>query len=249
MRSAWITCALSAFLTTAAGAQTPTLPAEIVAGRAALSSKDYAKAEAIFAAYAKAHSDNALAAMGEGDAALGLHQLEEAEIDYRRAVYIQPELWVAHKDLVLIEARLGRWSEFERERALLRGARERGAPNITKRESDQIDSFDVADKQWLVREYFEPVGRSEARYNFEHFNSAGHAEEYISLEPASAAASALNREAQVKIGEEAAPVKAKTWSLNWYTGKGHGTIKRYPAGEPKYETVRADVMRWLREKP
>ena len=55
----------------------------------------------------------------------------------------QPERWLAHKNLVIIEAELGRWEEFDRERALLRGARERGAPGISARESDVIDAFDV----------------------------------------------------------------------------------------------------------
>jgi tetratricopeptide (TPR) repeat protein len=237
---------LGALMLSTAVAQTM-LSTQIAAGRDQLARGDFRAARATFAAYAARHPADALAAMGEGDADLGLHQLETAELDYRRAVSIQPELWAAHKKLVLVEARLGRWGEFDRERALLRGARERGAPNITARESDAIDAFTAKGRQWLVREYYEPAGRSEARFNFEHFDAAGHAQEYISLEPKAAAEAALNRDAQVKIGagpKAFGPVKV--WALNWYTGKGHGTIRTYTHGEPTYETVRADVMRWLR---
>ena len=223
------------------------LPPQVAMGRDELARKDFRAAKATFASFGAAHPDSALAPMGEGDADLGLHALEAAELAYRRAVAIEPELWQAHKDLVLVEARLGRWEEFDRERALLRGARERGAPNITARESDAIDAFTVAGREWLVREYYEPVGRSEARFNFEHFSAAGHAEEYISLEPKDAAEAALGRDAAVKIGatpKAFGPVSV--WALNWYTGQGHGTIRSYASGEPSYEVVRADVMRWLR---
>jgi tetratricopeptide (TPR) repeat protein len=232
--------------TTLCLAQT-TVPPELKAGREAIAARDYTRAHEIFAGYIATHPKDAQGFFGEGEADLGLHHYEAAERDDRQAVALEPELWIAHKDLVVIEAKLGRWDEFDRERALLRGAREREAPGITKRESDIIDSFDINGAEWVVREYFEPVGRSQARYNFEHF-AAGKAAAYVSLEPASAAASALKRD-DVHIGNDT-PTAAPTgeWSLNWYTGNGHGTVRKYPKGEPKYETVRADALRWLRAK-
>jgi hypothetical protein len=100
-----------------------------------------------------------------------------------------------------------------------------------------------------VREYYEPVGRSQTRYNFERFSPEGHAEEYISLEPTAAAEAAL-KPGDVHIGAEPAPLPATVeFSLNWYTGKSHGTIARYPKGEPSYERARADLIHWLRRKP
>jgi tetratricopeptide (TPR) repeat protein len=227
-----------------AGAQTA-VPAELKAGREAIAAKEFAKAKAVFVGYAAGHPNDAQGFLGEGEADIGLHRYETAEMEDRKAVALEPELWIAHKDLVLIEAKLGRWEEFDRERAVLRAARERGAPNITARESDVIDSFSVGGEEWIVREYFEPVGRSQARYNFERF-VAGKAAEYVSLEPANAAQNALKRDEQVQIGADSAAVDAKRWALNWYTGSGHGTVKMYAEGEPKYEQVRADAMRWLR---
>lgn len=222
------------------------VPPEMVEAKAAVQAKDFARAKALYTAYSRSHPDSAAGWMGVGESELGLHEYEAAEMDYRHAVMLQPENWVAHKSLVLVEAKLKRWEEFDRERAVLRGARERGADNITKRESDLIDIFDVKGRQWSVREYYEPVGRSEARYNFEHFEN-GRVAEYVSLEPMDAAAAALKRDEQVAIGGETpAPVSAKkVWTLNWYTGSGHGVIKKYPAGEPTYEVVRADLLRWL----
>jgi len=233
-------------LAVAMGAQQIPVAGPLYDGRKALEAKDYVQAELIFSAYAKAHPDNATAAMGLGDAALGQRRYEAAEANYRRATSLQPELWLAHKHLVLVEARLGRWEEFDRERTVLRLAREREAPGITARESDVIDTFDVNGRQWIVREYYEPVGRSQTRYNFERFSASGKVEQYISLESAEAAANALKLDGQVKIGDDT-PKPVKDFALNWYTGKGHGVVKTYPAGEPSYEVVRADVVRWLKK--
>jgi len=221
------------------------VPKEIVAARQALAAKQFVRAKELYAAYLQAHPGSADAEMGVGDAELGLHQYEAAELQYRKVVAQQPELWLAHKNLVIVEAALGRWEEFDREREVLRAARQRNAPGITARESDIIDSFDVRGQHWLVREYYEPVGRSLTRYNFERFSTTGRVEEYISLESADAAKRALDH-SDVHIGvAEPAPV-IKDFALNFYTGTAHGNIANYPQGEPSYEKVRAEVLRWLR---
>jgi tetratricopeptide (TPR) repeat protein len=225
--------------------------ADLAAARQELAAKHYERAKELYHAYLHAHPKSVDAQFGVADAELGLREFEAAEWDFRKVVAAQPQNWVAHKNLVIVEAELGRWDEFERERAVLRAARERGAPGISARESDVIDSFEVNGRRWIVREYYEPVGRSQTRYNFERFSPEGHAEEYISLEPTAAAEAAL-RPGDVRIGAETeAPPRfiSGEFSLNWYSGKGHGTIAHYSKGEPKYERVRADLMRWLRQKP
>lgn len=225
----------------------PGTQADLAAARQELSAKHFARAKELYRAYLHAHPESVDAQFGVADAELGLREFEAAEWDFRKVVAAQPQNWVAHKNLVIVEAELGRWDEFERERAVLRGARERGASGISERESDVIDSFEVDGHRWIVREYYEPVGRSQTRYNFERFSPEGHAEEYISLEPTAAAQAAL-KPGDVHIGGDAAPVphtKTEEFSLNWYSGKGHGTITRYPKGEPSYERVRADLLRWL----
>lgn len=222
-------------------------PQELLAARKALAAKEYQRAEELFAAYVKAHPDSVDGEEGVGDSELGLHEYEAAELEYRRVVAAQPEFWLAHKNLVIVEAALGRWEEFDRERAVLRGARQRGAPGISARESDVIDSFDVRGEHWIVREYYEPAGRSLTRYNFEYFGPDGRVREYVSLESAEAARRALDVGGQVRIGDDAASAASiKDFALNWYTGKAHGTVTRYPNGEPRYERVRGEVMRWLR---
>jgi tetratricopeptide (TPR) repeat protein len=224
--------------------------ADLAAARQALAAKQYARAKELYRELLRARPNSVDAELGLADAELGLHEYEVAELDYRRVVAAQPQLWVAHKNLVIVEAELGRWQEFERERAVLRSARDRGAPGISARESDIIDSFEVNGHRWIAREYYEPVGRSQARYNFERFSPEGRAEEYVSLEPTVAAEAAL-KPGDVHIGAETQPTPHSTageFSLNWYSGKGHGTIARYRKGEPSYERARADLIRWLRRK-
>lgn len=241
---------LSALVAVADAQKTEPAPsgtqADLTAARQELAAKHYGRAKELYRAYLHAHPESVDAEFGVADAELGLREFEAAEWDFRRVVAVQPQNWVAHKNLVIIEAELGRWDEFERERAVLRAARENGAPGISARESDVIDSFEVNGQRWIVREYFEPVGRSQARYNFERFSPEGHAEEYISLEPTAAAEAAL-KPGDVHIGADAdaAPHAAGEFSLNWYSSKGHGTIARYPKGEPSYERVRTDLLRWL----
>lgn len=221
---------------------------DLAPARQALEGKKFALARDLYRNYLHAHPENIDAELGVADAELGLREYEAAELDYRRVVAAQPQLWAAHKNLVIVEAELGRWGEFERERAVLRAARERAAPGISAHESDVIDSFEVNGHRWIAREYFEPVGRSQARYNFERFSPQGRAEEYVSLEPTAAAQAALKPgDVHIGTGTELAPhAKSDEFSLNWYSGKGHGTIARYPKGEPSYERVRSDLLRWLR---
>ena len=231
-------------------AQSP-VPPELLAARKALAAKQYQRAKGLFTAYVQVHPGNLDGEEGVGDAELGLHEYEAAELEYRSVVAAQPEFWLAHKNLVIVEAALGRWDEFDRERAVLRGARQRGAPGISARESDVIDSFDVRGEHWIVREYYEPVGRSLTRYNFEYFGPDGRAREYVSLESAEAAQKVLIPGGDVRIGDDQSSAQSgvqtiKDFTLNFYTGKSHGTITSYPRGEPSYERVRADLLRWLR---
>ena len=221
-------------------------PASLADAKQELAAKHYVQAKALFAAYAKAHPESVDAEMGVGDSELALHEYEVAELTYRSVVAKQPQMWRAHKNLVIIEAALGRWEEFDRERALLRGARERGAEGISARESDVIDGFDVNGQHWIVREYYLPVGRSLTRYNFENFGADGRVKEYISLESAEASKVAAIEGDVLRSDEQARQEAVKDFALDWYTGAAHGAIRTYPDGEPKYEAVRADVMRWLR---
>lgn len=223
--------------------------ADLRTGRVLLQTKQFAAAKRFFTAYLGQHPADVQAQLGLGDAQLALGEYEAAESSYRAIVARQPELWQAHKNLVIVEAALGRWDDFAGERRLLQLARQRGAPGISTHESDVIDSFNTEGEHWVVRAYFEPMGRAQAIYNFERFSPEGRVEAYVSLENAAAAQAALHP-GDVRIGPSASAESAAptALALNWYTGTAHGTLKRYPHGDPGYPRVRAEVLRWLRSR-
>jgi hypothetical protein len=234
-----------------AGAQTvahpPVAQTPLVEGKRALSMKEFIRAKGIFAEYVRKHPDDIQGKLGLADAELGLHEYEAAEGGYRQIVAAQPLLWAAHKNLVIVEAALGRWEDFDGERTVLRAARERGAAGISAHESDVIDVITVAGQRWIVRDYFEPMGRSRSRYNFERFSADGRVLMYISLESANAFHD-QKMGGEVAVGPAMKSADAGGFALDWYDGKSHGTIEKY-AAEPKYEKVRADFLHWLRAHP
>ena len=237
-----------------AGSETPviTLPPALQRGRDLLQAHQFQQAQALFTAYLGSHPGDVQAELGLGDAQLGLHHFEAAEITYRSAVAVQPELWQAHKDLVVVEAALGRWEEFDRERTVLRMARQRQAPGISRQESDLIDSFNAGGGHWIVRAYFQPLGRSRALYNFERFSPEGRVQAYLSLEDQAAAKAALTPgDEKIGLNPPVAMGDAPSvpLALNWYTGVAHGTIRSYPSGAPSYEHLRQDVIHWLQRHP
>lgn len=233
-----------------AGAQTiahpPVAQTPLVEGKRALSMKEFARAKGIFAEYVRKHPDDIQGKLGFADAELGLHEYEAAEGGYRQIVAAQPLLWAAHKNLVIVEAALGRWEDFDGERTVLRAARERGAAGIGAHESDVIDVINVAGQRWIVRDYFEPMGRSRSRYNFERFSADGRVLMYVSLESADAFHDQTIGGNAVVVGPSQGG-DPHGFALNWYNGKSHGTIAKY-ATEPKYEKVRAEFLKWARSR-
>src|ERR1700754_180826 len=223
----------------------PTAPTPIVEGKRALASKEFVRAKEIFSEYLKTHSGDVPGELGLADAQLALHEYEAAETSYRRIVAAHPLLWEAHKNLVIVEAALGRWEDFDGERTVLRAARERHAAGISPRDSDVIDVITEHGERWIVRDYFEPAGRSQTRYNFERFSADGRVLAYVSLESADAFGDD-SKVSKVTIAPE--PKITDSLALNWYNGKSHGTITKY-ATEPKYERARADFLKWLRAHP
>jgi tetratricopeptide (TPR) repeat protein len=219
----------------------------LVEGKQALAKKQFAHAKVIFAEYVQKNPNDVQGQLGLGDAELGLHEYEAAELVYRRVVAAQPLLWAAHKNLVIVEAALGRWEDFDGERTVLRAARERGAAGIDRHESDVIDVIAVAGQRWIVRDYFEPLGRSRSRYNFERFSADGKVLAYVSLESADAFRD-QTMGGEIAVGPAAKGAAAAGFALDWYNGKSHGTIAKY-AAEPKYEKLRADFLKWLRTHP
>ncbi|MEO6924162.1 MAG: tetratricopeptide repeat protein, partial [Bryocella sp.] len=76
-----------------AGAQNP--------GKLALAAEDYVRAKQYFAAQLVAHPGNVKAKLGLAEAELGLTHYIAAETLLREVTAAAPEMWQAHKNLIL----------------------------------------------------------------------------------------------------------------------------------------------------
>jgi tetratricopeptide (TPR) repeat protein len=231
-----------------------TPPDPLSQGRKALQKNDYATAQTFFETYLKSDPNNAEALDLEGVAYLGLKRYEDAERSYLAALKLDPARWTTHKNLVVAYATLGKWKEFDEERALVEEARAKGTPGLGPRDVDVIDVFYIASERYIVRSYAELNGRFKARYNFAHFAPDGKLDSWILCE-----SDDVDQTAFAKAHPTEAAAGQRSFSLDSYTARKlsedgktytqtHGTIKFYPDGEPSYETVRSDVLAVLEHK-
>jgi hypothetical protein len=237
----------------ASQAQTPAADPLTVANQA-IAKGDYAAAQTIVNAYLKDNPDNPQALFAAGSAFLGLKQYDDADKSYLAAIKAQPPFWPAHKNLVIVYAAEGKWTDFDRERALLRDATAKGEDGLNAKVPDVIDVIYVGTERYIVRAFPELNGKFHTRYNFVHFGSDGKRDFWIECESDDADQAFFAQ----KHPQEAAAGQ-RSFSLDSYTapklnpdGKTysltHGTIKFYPDGEPTYEMVRADVVKVLENK-
>ena len=225
----------------------------LAVGKTALSRQDYASAYDFFSHFRAENPGDKVAIFLEGNAALGLGQLPEAESCYRAALALDAELWSAHENLVQVYARLSRWSEFDSERALLHQARLTHQAGIPERGTGAIDLFTGGNLRIVVHEYDPPDGPFHAKYNFAEFDAQGKLIGWISYE-----SDDIDQISFAKNHPKEAAAGGRAYSLDSYTPKTmtaggnitqtHGTIKLFPDGELPYPEVRADVMAALEHK-
>jgi len=242
---------------TAASSQAPlqtTAVDPLNTGKQAFRRGDYVAAQKFFTAYLRDNPENLDALVMAGDAFFELKQYEDAAKSFLAAIKLQPSLWGAHKNLVIVYAAQGKWTEFDGERAVLKAARESGASGLSMKDADVIDVLYVGSEQYRVLSYAELAGRFKMRYNFVHFGSDRKPDYRIVCE-----SDDIDQIAFAKAHPQEAASGQRSFSLDTYSaskpsadGKGltqtHGTIKFYPDGEPTYETVRSDVLNLLEHK-
>src|SRR5689334_18395628 len=170
---------------TAASSQAPlqtTAVDPLDTGKQAFQRGDYVAAQKFFTAYLRDNPSNLNALLLAGSAFFELKQYEDAAQSLLAAIKLQPSLWPAHKNLVIVYAAQGKWTEFDRERAVLKAARESGASGLSMKDADVIDVLYVGSEQYRVLSYAELAGRFKMRYNFVHFGSDGKPDYWIVCE-------------------------------------------------------------------
>ena len=237
--------------------QSPTgRPDPLVVGKQAIQHEDWANARKFFEAYLHDDPENVEAQFYLGFALFGEKQYPQAEQTFQKLISANPKLWSAHVSLAEVYALEGRWSDFDRERQVVRDARHSGEPGINRTGGDVIDVLYVGDERYIVHEYDPLAGRFHARYNFSHVNKQGKVDYWIACESDDVDQSSFAQKHPNKAaaGERSFSLDSYSQTLNadgQVVRQTHGTIKFYWDGEPTYEAVRADVLGVLehRTKP
>ena len=218
-------------------------PNPIAVGLAAMQKGDYASANAFFAQYVSANPGDTEARMYLGGAEMGLKEFPAAIKDLQAVIAAKPDMWTAHTNLVLAYAETLDWADFDKERALIKAARDNNVPGLDKQRGDVIDVLQVGAKTYSVRSFYELYGRFHTRYAFLHFGDDGKLTDYIQCE---------SDDADQGLFKQAHPKEAaaggRRFSMDSYTvgenGMTQGLVKFYD-GEPTYETVREDALKVL----
>jgi tetratricopeptide (TPR) repeat protein len=216
----------------------------LAVGKSALQRGDAAAAKAFFTKYVSENPKDAEAEFDLGGAELALNDPAAAAKDFQAAIALKPDAWTAHENLVLAYAEMQDWSAFDKERALLKAARDAGKAGLALDGHDLIDVLKVKGVTYEAWYFYRPHGTFHARYVFLHFGSDGKPDFYIQCE---------SDDADQYFFKQKHPAEAaagdRSYSLDSYTLNDKGMTQAlhqfYMDGEPSYETVRADALKVL----
>jgi len=210
---------------------------------------DYATAKTFFTTYVAATPGDAEAWFYLGGANLGLDQPGEAAKAFSKSIELKPDAWSAHTNLVLAYAEMQDWAAFDKERVLIKAARDEKKPGISLDAHELIDVLHVNGETYQVWYFYKPYGHFHARYVFLHFGQDGKADRWYQCESDDVDQAFFQQQhpKEAKAGE-------RSYSLDsyWFEKSSqypsqalHGF---YSDGEPPYETVRADVLKAIAGK-
>jgi tetratricopeptide (TPR) repeat protein len=222
---------------------TPRGPDPLAVGKSAIQSGNYAMAKTFFTTYLADNPDDIEARSSLGDADLGLKDFAGAAKEFQAVVAVKNDAWGAHQNLALAYALMEDWPDFDKQRAVIKAARDNKAEGLRK-DGDVIDVLHVGDKTYTVRAFYMLYGHYNTRYVFLHFGKDGKLSDYVQCESDDVDQVSF-KEAHPK---EAAAGK-RSFSLDTYSigekGSSQSLIKFYSDGEPTYETARSDALKAL----
>jgi len=169
-----------------------------------------------------------------------LKNFDAAIADFQKVLALKPDAWVAHNNLSLIYAEKGDWAAFDKERAIMKEARDKNLSGIDKTSGDTIDEFSVNGEDYEVRYFYTLHGGYQVRYLILHFGKDGKADHWIEIESLDVD-QAMYKQAHPK---EAA-AGGRVYTMDTMQANGNQGLIKFYEGEPTYETVRADAMKVL----
>jgi tetratricopeptide (TPR) repeat protein len=200
-------------------------------------------------------------------AAMGANQNERALDLFHRALTKHPnQPWPLRLAVLQLEARLGQWSDFDRDLAALRAAKKSGTDHqLDSSNGFLIEEFDAGGKHVQVAIFPLFAGGYHTLYRFTLPKLATAAppvqasaqspqlsrcenpdfRPYVDVESDDA-----DQESFKKKHPDLAAKGERSYSLDIYAAPcSQGLIKFYFDGEPSYETIRADVVKALTYTP
>jgi tetratricopeptide (TPR) repeat protein len=215
------------------------------AAATAIDKKDFASAEKILTDYLQKHPKAATAMLLLGTARLDEKDFDGAIDELKELVKDEPKDWYGYIYLAQAYARKGDWKNFDKERALIKAARDSKARGIELvGDGDVIDILTVAGQQYTVKSYYKPVGPHQTHYVFLHIVDDGKLKDMLTCDSDDGDQAEFKRE-----HPKEAAAGARRFSLDpWEVVNDqlvHGHILRFYDGEPTYEELRADVMKVL----
>jgi tetratricopeptide (TPR) repeat protein len=232
-------------LVVGAGAVMAQSAKDLDAGAAAMDRKDYPAAEKFFSDYVTKHPKALTAMLMLGMTRIELKNFDGAIDTFSTLLNIWPDDWHAHIGLVQAYARKGDWKDFDKERALLKAARDSNARGIQLvGDGDVIDVLTVAGQQYTVKSYYKPVGPHQTHYVFLHIVDDANLKEFLTCDSDDGDQVEFKR-----LHPKEAAAGARSFSLDpWEVVNNepvHGHVYRFYDGEPTYEELRADVLKVL----
>jgi hypothetical protein len=219
-------------------------PDPLAVGLAALQHGDYAGAQTFFTNVLATTPTDLSARLLLGGADLGLKDFPSAIKEFQAVATAKPTNWVAHQNLALAYAQSQDWPDFDKERAILKSARDNNAPDLDKTSSDLIDLIQIGPKIYSVLYFYTLTGRFHTRYVLAHFGEDGKPTDYIACESDDVDQTFFKQK-----HPDLAAAGQRSFSLDSYAntanGQSQALIKFYPDGEPTYETVREDALKVL----
>jgi len=222
------------------GQQGPGSGDPLALGKKAMDKGDVKGGEAFFSNFVKENPDSAEAWFYLGGCEIGLKNFDAAIADFQKVLALKPDAWVAHNNLSLIYAEKGDWAAFDKERAIMKDARDKNLPGVDKTSGDTIDEFSVNGEDYEVRYFYTLHGGYQVRYLILHFGKDGKADHWIEIESLDVD-QATYKQAHPK--ETAAG--GRVYTMDTMQANGNQGLIKFYEGEPTYETVRTDAMKVL----
>ena len=183
-----------------------------------------------------------------GTARLGAKEFDGAIDELKVLLKAEPMDWYGHIYLAQAYAQKGDWADFDKEREVMKSARDSHVRGIQLVEDgDVIDILTVNGQQYTAKSYYKPVGPHHTRYVFLHIVDGVKVTDLFTCDSDDGDQVEFKREHPKEAAEGARRFSLDPWEVV-NDNLVHGHMLRFYDGEPTYEALRADVMKVLEAK-